>query len=579
MKKKKAESSYSWKQFFQLLVSTRPSKTVIIAGFLASLITTGAGLLIPLFTKNLIDGFSPSSLSWQLITTIVAIFILQAVTNGFAIFLLNLMGQRMVASMREKLWKKTLNLPVSYFDNTKSGEMVSRMVNDTVVIKELIADSLPQFVTGIISVIGSLIILFIMDWKMTLLLLVAVPVTAVIVAPLGQKMFKISRGMQKETAEFTGSISQTLSEARLVKSSNAETKEIQDGTAGIHRLLRFGVREAKITAIIGPLMLFVVMGVIVGIIGYGGIRVAAGTLSTGTLIAFLLYLFQIIMPVTTFVTFFTQLQKSKGATERISEILDHEEENIYDGENVDISGKKITANNLFFSYNEDEPILQDISFDTNPGEVIAFAGPSGGGKSTLFAILERYYQAKSGDITVGGQSLSEISIHSWRSQIGYVSQESAMLSGTIRDNLCYGLDKEFSDDELWAVTKLAYADTFIAKLPNQLDTEVGERGVKLSGGQRQRIAIARAFLRNPKILMLDEATASLDSQSERIVQQALANLMEGRTTFVIAHRLSTIVNANQILFIEHGEITGRGTHSELVASHPLYATFAEQQLT
>ncbi|EUJ20647.1 putative ABC transporter ATP binding protein [Listeria grandensis FSL F6-0971] len=577
--KKKSESSYSWKQFFQLLISTRPSKAVIIGGFLASLVTTAAGLLIPLFTKNLIDGFSPSSLSWQLITTIVAVFVLQAVTNGFAIFLLNLMGQKMVASMREKLWKKTLNLPVSYFDNTKSGEMVSRMVNDTVVIKELIADSLPQFVTGVISVIGSIAILFVMDWKMTLLLIIAVPITALIIAPLGQKMFKISRGMQKETANFTGSISQTLSEVRLVKSSNAEAKEISDGTSGISRLLRFGVREAKVTAVIGPLMLFVVMGVIVGIIGYGGIRVSAGTLSTGTLIAFLLYLFQIIVPVTSFVTFFTQLQKSKGATERISEILEHEEENIYEGAKVDVSGKKITANNLFFSYNENEPILQDISFETSPGEVIAFAGPSGGGKSTLFALLERYYKTNSGEILVGNQPLNEISIHSWRSQIGYVSQESAMLSGTIRDNLCYGLDKEFSDDELWAVTKLAYADTFIAKLPNQLDTEVGERGVKLSGGQRQRIAIARAFLRDPKILMLDEATASLDSQSERIVQQALANLMEGRTTFVIAHRLSTIVNANQILFIEHGEITGRGTHSELVASHPLYATFAEQQLT
>ncbi|EFR83216.1 multidrug resistance ABC transporter ATP-binding and permease protein, partial [Listeria monocytogenes FSL F2-208] len=273
-----------------------------------------------------------------------------------------------------------------------------------------------------------------------------------------------------------------------------------------------------------------------------------------------------------------QLQKAKGATERIADILNETEEDFDAGKKVDVSGKTIRASDISFSYNEGDPILKHVSFDTKPGEVIAFAGPSGGGKSTLFAILERFYQPDTGEIFVGDIPLSEISINSWRTQIGYVSQESAMLSGTIRDNLCYGLDREITEDELWNVAKLAYADGFISELPDKMATEVGERGVKLSGGQRQRIAIARAFLRNPNILMLDEATASLDSQSEQIVQQALANLMEGRTTFVIAHRLSTIVSADQILFIEHGEITGRGTHSELVASHPLYASFAEQQL-
>ncbi|WP_149806154.1 ABC transporter ATP-binding protein, partial [Listeria fleischmannii] len=197
---------------------------------------------------------------------------------------------------------------------------------------------------------------------------------------------------------------------------------------------------------------------------------------------------------------------------------------------------------------------------------------------TLFALLERFYEPQNGAIYVGETPLTDIQTESWRSQIGYVSQESAMLSGTIRDNLTYGLKCEVDDDELWRVTKLAYADEFIQKLPEKLQTEVGERGIKLSGGQRQRIAIARAFLRNPKVLMLDEATASLDSQSEQIVQQALMNLMSGRTTFVIAHRLSTIVSANQILFIENGRITGRGAHKELVESHPLYASFAEQQL-
>lgn len=364
----------------------------------------------------------------------------------------------------------------------------------------------------------------------------------------------------------------------MLKPQTRKNLEEKRGKEGINRLFGFGIREAKVVSVLAPLIFFVVMGVIVVIIGYGGIRVISGTLSTGTLIAFLLYLFQIIVPVTSFVTFFTQLQKSKGATERISQILEQDSENLQNGIEKDISGEKIQVQDVSFAYADGDTILDKINFTANPGEVVAFAGPSGGGKSTLFALLERFYEPQNGAIYVGETLLADIQTESWRSQIGYVSQESAMLSGTIRDNLTYGLKREVDDDELWRVTKLAYADEFIRKLPEKLQTEVGERGIKLSGGQRQRIAIARAFLRNPKVLMLDEATASLDSQSEQIVQQALMNLMSGWTTFVIAHRLSTIVSANQILFIENGRITGRGTHKELVKSHPLYASFAEQQL-
>ena len=248
---------------------------------------------------------------------------------------------------------------------------------------------------------------------------------------------------------------------------------------------------------------------------------------------------------------------------------------------MDITNQPIRVSNVSFSYTEDEPVLQNISFEAKPGEMIAFVGPSGGGKTTMFSLLERYYTPTSGEILVGDVPIHDLSLESWRRQIGYVSQESAMMAGTIRENLTYGLEdpEKISDEELWKVAEMAYADGFIRGFAKGLDTEVGERGVKLSGGQRQRINIARAFLRNPKILMLDEATASLDSQSEHVVQEALARLMKGRTTFVIAHRLSTIVDADKIIFIENGRITGTGTHQELTKSHPLYREFAEQQLT
>lgn len=569
------------KPFLSLIKSTNIPKLALTIGLIGSVITTLIGLTIPILTGQLVDGFSLESLSVGIIIAIVVVFILQAVVDGVSTYLLAAVGQKIVAKLRELMWKKLIRLPVRYFDKQASGESVSRVVNDTGIVKDLISQHFPQFIGGIISIIGAVTILLIMDWKMTLMMLIAVPVTAVVMIPLGSKMAKVSKGLQDETATYSGMIQHTISEIRLMKASTAELVEKQKGISGIGKLLQFGLKEARIFALIGPLMYTVMMLVIVVIIGYGGIRVAEGLMSTGELVAFLLYLFQIIFPITSFAMFFTQLQKAKGATERIISILDLDDEEGQDGMDMDIANKPIAVSNISFAYEEGESVLDSVSFNANPGEMIAFAGPSGGGKSTMFALLERYYEPTSGEIKVGEIPIHQLSLASWRSQIGYVSQENAMMAGTIRENLTYGLDDADSipDDRLWEVAKMAYADGFIKEFSKGLDTEVGERGVKLSGGQRQRINIARAFLRNPKILMMDEATASLDSQSEGIVQDALTRLMEGRTTFVIAHRLSTIVDADKIIFIEKGKVTGIGTHQKLVDTHPLYREFAEQQLT
>lgn len=569
------------KPFVSLILSTKIPKLALIIGLSASLITTLAGLLVPVLTKNLVDGFSVASLSVPLMIGIGAAFIFQAIISGVSIYLLSFVGQKIVARIRERMWVKLIRLPVSYFDKQSSGETVSRVINDTSIVRDLISNHFPQFITGIISIFGAIVILMLMDWKMTLMMLISVPLTFMIMMPLGRKMAKISRGLQDETAAFTGNIQQTLSEIRLMKASTAEQHEETKGVTGIGNLLGFGLREARITALIAPIMYLVVMIVIVMIIGYGGMRVANGTMSTGSLVAFLLYLFQIIFPITSFAMFFTQLQKAKGATERIIDILNLPLEEGQEGLELDITNKPIFVSNVSFAYSDDEPVLEDVSFEAQPGEMIAFAGPSGGGKTTMFGLLERFYEPTAGKIMVGDIPITHLSVKAWRSQIGYVSQESAMMAGTIRENLCYGLPngRSISDEQLWKVSEMAYASEFIKSFSDGLDTDVGERGVKLSGGQRQRIAIARAFLRDPKILMMDEATASLDSQSEGIVQQALSRLMEGRTTFVIAHRLSTIVDADKIIFIEKGRVTGIGTHQELTQSHELYREFAEQQLT
>lgn len=515
--------STSLKPFLSLILSTKIPKLALTIGLIASIITTLAGLVVPLLTKNLVDDFSVSSISIPLIIGIASAFIIQAIVNGVSIYLLAAVGQKVVASLRNRMWEKLLRLPVSYYDKTSSGETVSRVVNDTGIVRELISDHFPQFITGIISIIGAVTILLIMDWKMTLLMLLSVPITLAIMIPLGRKMAKISRGLQDETALFTGNIQQTLSEIRLMKSSNAEQNEETKGFAGIKKLLGFGLKEARVFAFIAPIMYLIVMVVIVMIIGYGGMRVANGTMSTGSLVAFLLYLFQIIMPITSFAMFFTQLQKAKGATERIIEILEIPLEEGQEGLEMDITNESVHVIDVSFSYSEEEPVLKEVSFHAKPGEMVAFAGPSGGGKTTMFGLLERFYEPTSGEIRIKNTPINELSMKSWRSQIGYVSQESAMIAGTIRENLGYGLKdwEQILDERLWEVAKMAYAEEFIRAFSKGLDTEVGERGVKLSGGQRQRIAIARAFLRDPKILMMDEATASLDSQSESVVQKAL----------------------------------------------------------
>ncbi|MEC0273266.1 ABC transporter ATP-binding protein [Peribacillus frigoritolerans] len=572
-----AKKQKGWRQFIRLVQQTKPSKLMIGIALALSLGTTGVALLVPLFTKDLINDFSVSSLNPERITLLVLAIIVQALASGFSIYLLNRIGQSVVAGIRDQLWKKLLVLPVSYFDDHPSGETVSRMTNDTTVVKGLISEHLSNFVTGIISIVGSMIVLFVLDWKMTLLMFTAIPLSVLILMPLGKKMHKISKGIQDETASFTAVLQQVLTEVRLVKASNAEALEHQNGQKGIQKLFQFGLKEAKIQALIAPLMSFVMMALLVLILGYGGMRVSSGALTAGALVAFIMYLFQIIMPMAQLASFFTQFQKATGATERIISILDSVEEE--DAKQpVQNMSQSISVDHLNYSYNNGEQVLRDISFNVEAGKVTAIVGPSGSGKTTLFSLFERFYKPQEGSISIGGTSINDFTLLSWRSQIGYVSQESPIVSGTIRDNICYGIDRDITDEELNQVAKMAYADQFISELPNGYDTEVGERGMKLSGGQRQRIAIARAFLRNPKILMLDEATSSLDSKSEKVVQQALNHLMKGRTTIVIAHRLSTVIGSDQIIFLEKGKITGSGTHKELYNTHSLYREFAEQQL-
>lgn len=563
--------------FYELIRDTKPSKARLAAAGILSVISTLAGLVIPLFTKNLIDDFSFESIGAFHIVLLLSAFVAQAVTSGISIYLLNYVGQHVVAKLRERLWKKHIHLPVSFYDHHKTGEMISRMTNDTAILKGLITDHITNFFTGIIAIIGSFGILLYLDWQMTLIMLALIPLSIMILLPLGRRMYKVSKGLQDETARFTSLLSEVLSHVRLVKSSNAEKKEYESGKEGAFRLFSFGLSEAKIHALIGPLISFVIMSLLVIILGYGGLRVQSGAISSGDLVAFILYLFQIVIPMTQFTAFFTQLQKAMGASERIIEILGEEEESLSAGKEVKSIAKPIIFHEVDFAYKND-PILTKVAMEIEPGKTTAIVGPSGSGKTTLFSLMERYYKPTGGAILLGEDGIEEFSLQSWREQIGYVPQESPITSGTVKENICYGLTREPKDDEIVRAAEMAYAHQFIEEFPEGYHTQVGERGVKLSGGQRQRIGIARALLRDPKLLLLDEATSSLDSHSEIVVQKALGNLMKGRTTLVIAHRLSTVIDADKIIFLDKGKVTGYGTHEQLLESHAMYREFAVQQL-
>lgn len=568
------QNNFSFKDFFSLINQIHPKYWQLVVGIILGFISTGASLFVPQLAQWLINNFKHISTNLVAITAII--FIGGLIVGALSGLILGIFGEDVVAKLRKTLWQKLLHLPIKYFDNTKTGEISSRLVNDTSQVKNLLANTLPNAVTSLLQFFGALVIMMAMDWQMTLIMFIAVPLVVVALLPIMQQSRKIGRKRQDELANFSSDSTSVLSEIRLVKSSNGEPKELNVGSNRISSLYDIGVKEAFINSLTQPIINMMML-LFLGILGYGAIRVMNGSLTMGTLVSFLMNLFQIMSPVIIISQFFNELSKTSGSTQRINEMLNEPEEIAQDEQNVDITNKELKLEHVDFSYEDGKPILHDINVQAKPNTVVAFAGPSGGGKSTIFSLIERFYKPTAGEITIGGENIDEISLENWRKQIGLVGQNSAVMPGTIRENLLYGLEREVSDDELWQALDMAYAKNFVQEMDDQLDTQIGERGIKLSGGQRQRIAIARAFLRNPKILMLDEATASLDSESEAMVQKALSSLMKDRTTLVIAHRLSTIVDADTIYFIDHGTVSGSGKHEELIKSTPLYAEYVKNQ--
>lgn len=557
-----------------LIKITKPPIWALIVGLILSLFGTISGLIIPLIVKQVIENMS-SNIYTKFILPSVIIVALWILSSILSVYLLQYVGIKVVKDLRTKLWHKLLNLPVKYYDMEHSGELISRVINDTTVLKELLSFKIVDFITGIITIIGSTVILFLIDVPMTLVLILGIPLVALVVVPIGSKLYKIAVNEQEEMASLTSLLSQTLSEIRLIKAYGSEDVEFYKGENNFKNLFKYGMKTAKIESILTPLIMCFAMLIFIFVISFGAYRVSVGAVSSGDLIAFLLYLFQFVAPVATVGSFFSSVQKTKGATERLHNILMEDEEDLDNGEEI-LNIEKISFKDVNYSY-ENKHVLKGISFDAKKGETIAIVGPSGVGKSTIFALMEQFLKPDSGSILANDCSLDKYSIRSWRNKISYVQQDSPLLMGSIKENMIYGIEKDISFEELKNAAILAGAYDFIEELPQKFDTIIGERGRNLSGGQKQRIAVARAILRNPDILLFDEATASLDTKSEKIIQESVNKVKNGKIVFVIAHRLSTVVDSDKILVMQDGKITGCGAHQELLSSHEFYNNLVNQQ--
>ncbi|MCC3755431.1 ABC transporter ATP-binding protein [Staphylococcus capitis] len=552
---------------------------LIIAAVIITSLGSLSGLLVPLFTGRIVDKFSVSSINWGMIGIFGAIFLVNALLSGVGLYLLSKIGEKIIYAIRSILWEHIIQLKMPFFDKNESGQLMSRLTDDTKVINEFISQKLPNLLPSVLTLIGSLIMLFIMDWKLTLLTFITIPIFVFIMIPLGRVMQKISTNTQSEIANFSGLLGRVLTEMRLVKVSNTERLELDNAHVNLKKIYNLGLKQAKISAIVQPISGVVMLLTIAIILGFGALEIGTGAITPGTLIAMIFYVIQLSMPLINLSTLVTDYKRAVGASQRIHEIMQEPiepTEALSESKDEIVEDGELSFENVDFKYDV-KKILNDVTFNIPQGKVSAFVGPSGSGKSTIFNLIERMYDIENGDIKYNHRSIYDIPLSKWRNKIGYVMQSNSMMSGSIRDNILYGINRKVTDDELIEYAKLANCHEFIMQFDEGYDTMVGERGLKLSGGQRQRIDIARSFVKNPDILLLDEATANLDSESEVKIQEALETLMEGRTTVVIAHRLSTIKKAGQIIFIDKGQVTGKGTHAELMASHEKYKNFVTSQ--
>lgn len=570
--KPKAKNKVSIVQVFKTIVW--PRRRALAIGLVLIIISRLAGLILPGSTKYLMDDVVAkhdlNMLKWLLIVVTLSL-IVQSVTSFVLTNLLSVEAQRLISVLRANVQKQILRLPISFFDNTKSGVLVSRIMTDVEGVRNLVGTGLLQMVGGILTSVVCLVVLIKINALMTLYVLVPVAVFGFIALKAFAYIRPVFRERGKLNAEVTGRLTETLNGVRVIKGFNAEAQEIKTFEKGVEALFENVRKSLTSTSLVTSSATLLLGLASVGIMGFSGYSMVGGEMSPGDFISFTLFLGFMIAPIVQMSNIGSQLTEAFAGLDRTEEIMNMAPED--DGTTRTVRLQNVTGDiafhNVSFAYEEGKTILKDVRFDARAGTVTALVGTSGSGKTTIAGLAASFLNPAQGQVTIDGIDLSTVSLDSYRSNLGVVLQDDFLFEGTIRENIRFPRP-DATDDELLQAAKAAHVLEFTDRFEAGLDTVIGERGVKLSGGQRQRVAIARAILANPRILILDEATSNLDTESEALIQESLKSLMKGRTTFVIAHRLSTIRQADQILVIEHGQIAERGRHEELIEKKGRY---------
>lgn len=573
MSKKKKLENISVGEVFRRIIL--PRKQLLLLGLLLILLRSAATLVIPRATKFLIDDVLVQGNEAMLQTIIlasIAAIIVQSSSSFALTRLLSVQAQKLIAVLRVQVQKKILSLPIHYFDNSKSGALVSRIMTDVEGVRNLVGTGLVQLIGGSLTSVGVVYFLITLNWQLTLYMLIPILIFGVITMKAFGYLRPTFRKRGEINAHVTGRLTETLNGIRVIKGFGAEQQEIKTFEDGVNDLYQNVKKTLTTTALVNSSAIFLLAGVAtVGIMGIGGYAVLRGEMTTGDLFSFLLFLGILVAPVIQMSNIGSQLTEAFAGLDRTEEIMRMTPEDADENRTLvlDRLHGDIKFSGVDFAYEEGNDVLKNISFDAPAGSVTALVGSSGSGKSTIAGLAASFLQAHNGNITIDGKDMSQVNLASFRQQLGVVLQDEFLFEGTIRENILFPRPKA-SEEQLLNAVQAAHVNEFTDRFEKGLDTVIGERGVKLSGGQRQRLAIARALLADPRILILDEATSNLDTESESYIQESLSQLMKGRTTLVIAHRLSTIKKADQILVVEAGEICERGTHDELIAKQGRY---------
>ena len=568
MSKNKVSFAWAFKEFIW------PRRKIVAIGLVLIILKSLAGLIIPLQTKTLIDDIVPNKDMnglYTLIIIVVVALLIQALTSFSLTRLLSVEAQHLISVLRAKVQRKLLKLPINFFDNNKSGALVSRVMTDVEGVRNLVGTGLVQLIGGSITAIISFLWLIKINATMTFVVLVPVIIFAFVMLKAFSVIRPIFKMRGKINAEVTGRLTETLNGVRVIKGFNAEEQENKTFEEGVERLFLNVKKSLTATALITSSSTFLIGLASAGIMGIGGYYIMNDTMTLGDFVQFTLLLGFMVAPIVQMSNIGSQLTEAMAGLDRTEELMNMTEEDNPDQRTVKLDKIKgdIVFDNVSFSYEEDKEVLHNISFEAPAGSVTALVGSSGSGKSTIAGLAATFLNPVEGKVTLDGIDLSTVNLSSFRSRLGVVLQDDFLYEGTIRENILFARANANEEEVLEAV-KGAYVNEFTDRFEEGLDTVIGERGVKLSGGQRQRISIARALLADPKIIILDEATSNLDTESESYIQKSLRKLMQDRTTFVIAHRLSTIQQADQILVIEDGNIVERGKHAELISKKGRY---------